>query len=357
MSLEHIIKEHIQENGYITIAGFMDLALSHPAYGYYMTCDPFGKSGDFVTSPEISQIFGELLGIWCVHLWQQKGSPKDVALVEIGGGRGTLMSDLLRITKNIEGFHESISVYMVETSEKLQHIQQAALNAYDVDIQWFDDFHKIEDKTIFLIANELFDALPIEQYIFDGSKWQQQVIIWDNEFKFSTIKCDDIREIYLCKNYPYAEKNSVIEISPTSDKLMGLISGHIATNGGGALIIDYGYGKRNKPEELKDTLQAVSNHQYSNILENIGTSDITAHVNFNNLLEVANRYDVACSDIVTQQELLYSLGIEHRLSSLLSSSPEYKRENILHDAQRLIGTDHMGVLFKAIIVTDNKDTD
>ena len=325
----------IAHTGPITIAALMAEALGH----YYSHKDPFGTEGDFITAPEISQLFGELIGIGCAYAWQQMGSPADISLVELGPGRGTLMRDALRATRHVPGFHEALSVHMVETSPKLVAMQQAALKESHQRTSWHADIATLPDKPMFLIANEFFDALPIHQYIYSGKRWHERCVGIGarGELAFMHSPTDF--------SYDPATEGMVMETSPASEAIMGQLAGKIAEYGGMALIIDYGYVGSGG----KDTLQAVKQHRYHPILENLGEADITAHVNFSALRESAR--GVAVHGPVSQGDFLRALGIHERAAQLVAKATPKQRDDIEKAVDRLTSAPTMGELFKVMAIT------
>jgi NADH dehydrogenase [ubiquinone] 1 alpha subcomplex assembly factor 7 len=337
MSLEDHIKNLIAKNGAISIAQFMEEALANPQYGYYQKQDPFGKAGDFVTAPEISQIFGEMIGIWVASVWQSMGSIP-IALAELGPGRGTLMQDLLRGTKHIPGFHRNIKVHMVETSPTLQQIQKEKLGFTGVEIKWHKDISSLPDIPTIIIANEFFDALPIHQYIETENGWSEKLVGIQNDKLAFMLSSDNLELGH------DAQIGAVLETSPVTINIVEQLSKHIASYGGAMMVVDYGYAHCG----YKDTLQSVKNHQYHDILEDVGNADITAHVDFSSIAETAKKSGINASDVITQNALLLALGIEIRKQALLKNASEKQKDDIISATDRLINPDAMGTLFKAI---------
>ncbi|MFI4983847.1 MAG: class I SAM-dependent methyltransferase, partial [Rickettsiales bacterium] len=284
---------------------------------YYATQQPFGKDGDFITAPEISQMFGEVIGAWIVYTWQQKKEPK-FNLVEIGGGRGTLMHDILRSTQVFKSFHQALDkVYMVETSPTLAKLQQAKLQDFQPII--IADVEQLSGTNNIVLCNEFFDALPIKQ--FHSKTNQERKIINDHGLKFN-----------------FAE-DDIIETSPATLAYASKIADKIKSGFG--LIIDYGYVQ--SPQ--KSTLQAVKNHQFHDPLKDVGQADITALVDFSALSEVFTSRGFT-TQITTQREFLIANGILERADRLLKSLVPPQR--IEQDLDRLIGKSQMGELFKVL---------
>lgn len=319
----------------------MNEALANPEYGYYRKKDPFGKDGDFTTAPEISQIFGELIGIWCASVWQEMGSPNDLQIAEIGAGRGTLMRDFLRGTKHISGFHDSFEIAIIDTSPVLQQIQQQKLAGCHKKISWHDDIGQIAAKPMILVANELFDALPVNQYIRQTGKWYERNVGLDTDGNLAFFASRHAIGIFNDK-YPDAKDGAILEICPDAISLMEKISSHIKKHNGAAVIIDYGYTENS----YNDTLQAVKNHKYHHVLKDIGDADLTAHVDFVALASAS----ALPADISTQRNFLLSLGIEARGQMLMKNADDNQKKDIESAIERLIGEEEMGNLFKVLTI-------
>jgi NADH dehydrogenase [ubiquinone] 1 alpha subcomplex assembly factor 7 len=340
MPLKTYIKNLIKQNGPISIAQFMNEALAHPEHGYYQKQDPFGASGDFITAPEISQVFGELIGIWCADTWVAMGGGK-IAIAELGPGRGTLMQDLLRGTKHIPNFHTNISIHMVETSPALTVIQQQKLSAYK-NISWHQTIDSLPDEPLLIIANEFFDALPIIQYQKAHDGWHERLVGLDNTGELAIVLSSSMGDIF-----GDAADGAVLEICPQGIAIVQSLATRIAKHGCGALIIDYGYATT----DYRSTLQALKAHKYHNIFDNIGDADITAHVDFAAIAAAAKNI-VNVSDVVTQGSLLLALGIKIREKQLLEKATAAQQADIISSTDRLINPEQMGSLFKAIALVN-----
>ncbi len=314
----------LRDKATLSVAEYMELALSHPEYGYYMTRDPLGAAGDFTTSPEISQIFGELCGARIADQWQRAPSP-EALLLELGPGRGTLMNDALRATKHIPGFHAAINVSLCEISPVLTGIQRATLANTHPRIQWRKQLLPLPPQPLFFIANEFFDALPIRQFI--GT--QERMVHHDNGTLWFVPETGDIRET--CEPGMH---------------IMTALATHIAQHGGAGLVIDYGYtgGSRG------DTLQAMRNHAYANPLHEPGQADLTAHVDFDALMEVAHHCGTQVS-LCTQEQFLRQCGAELRAGALCRNATEAQAATIRSALERLMSPAQMGELFNVMMVT------
>ncbi len=367
MSLEELIKERIRRQGAITVADYMGLALSHPEYGYYMQRDPFGKEGDFITSPEISQVFGEVIGAWLAHNWQLLGAPEEIALVELGAGRGTLMADILRATKHISGFHQALSVHLVEISPTLKQKQWKTLAGKHERIEWHESIDSLPELPLLLIANEFFDALPIRQFIRKQDGWHERMIDIENDelvfinssdatiLPISIMPVDSIKEDLggiLAGGMVGKNNEEIIETCEPAIMIVRQLSEHIATYGGVALIIDYGYTEGSKG----DTLQAIKYHAYHPVLNNIGTADLTAHVDFLALSQAAQSESVNIHGIVPQGAFLMRLGAGERTTTLCQVSSHEQQQSLISGLARLADPKEMGELFKVMAIASKHIT-
>jgi len=345
-NVEKIIKQRIAQHGPMSLAEYMSLALCHPKYGYYITRDPLGVDGDFTTAPEISQIFGELVAVWIIDKWKNIGSPESFSLVECGPGRGTLMSDILRVVSKIPEFVSAVNVHMIEASPVLIEKQKEALLNYK-DINWHYDFSEIpSDKPAIVIGNEFFDALPLEQLVKIKDKWVQKVVSINEKAEFGY----GLREMppgFDLKNIK-AEEEDVYEISPVRISYMRNICDLIKENRGAALFIDYGYFR----SSVGDTMQGVKGHEYVDILSNVGEADITSHVDFEVLAKVAADVGIDDISLMTQRDFLLSLGLKERAAALMAIADEEQQNDMVAAVKRLSGKDKsdMGELFKVIEV-------
>ena len=353
MSLDQILIKKIKDEGPISIADFMTLALSHPEHGYYIKQDPIGKDGDFTTAPEISQMFGEMIGAWIADTWMQMGRPEKFTLLECGPGRGTLMNDILRATKNIEGFHKAAIVTLMEISPTLKRKQ--AENLPPLIPHWIESLDDIpRDKPLILIANEFLDALPIHQYEITDNGWAERMVAYTPAKSFHIIQdfCEaptlpdaicPITATPSPQGMDITGIGEVFETSPAQTEFMNQLSILLKHLGGASLFIDYGYESGHG-----DTLQALYKHDYCDPLTHIGDADITAHVNFGAL------QNIIPSALTTQGQFLLQLGIEHRAEILKQNAGTKQTEDIQNALHRLLHNDEMGALFKVIGVTHDQ---
>lgn len=332
--LEHLIKAHIAENGPMDVGTFMGMALSHPQHGYYMARNPFGRAGDFTTAPEISQMFGELIGAWAADMWAQLGKPEKFTLLECGPGRGTLMADALRATRRLLGFHAAARIVLLETSLQLRDRQVQALADYDV--AWADHLNAPElaaDGPVICIANEFLDALPIRQFVKQGMLWHERVVgIVDDTLSFGLSP--------LVEPPSDGTQDGIYEVAPARNAFVRDLAAILQARGGAALFIDYGYER----SAMGDTLQAVRGHSVAPVLEDPGMADLTAHVDFQALAQAAG--DLSVYGPVGQGAFLQTLGIGIRAEMLKNHGADIAQiEAALH---RLTDETQMGTLFKVI---------
>ncbi|OIQ45251.1 MAG: methyltransferase [Roseobacter sp. MedPE-SW] len=333
----------ISSDGPISLADFMAECLLHPEHGYYTTQTPFGTQGDFTTAPEISQMFGELLGLSLAQCWLDQGAPGTFTLAELGPGRGTLMADLLRATRGVPGFHTALQLYLVEASPNLQQQQAKALTGSDVT--WVDTVDKLPQQPLFLVANEFFDALPIRQFVRDGEGWREKRIgLVDGNLGFGL--GPEAPQPALEHRLLDTTNGDLVELSPATAPILSSLAQRIASHGGAALIADYGDWR-----SLGDTLQALKSHAPVDPLETPGESDLTAHVDFEVLCSVAAGAGCAHSKVTPQGVFLERLGITDRARSLAAGREGEALESLIAAHRRLTHPSEMGNLFKVLGIT------
>jgi len=349
----------MESDGPLTVAQYMAAALGHPQWGYYMQRDPLGRDGDFITAPEISQVFGELLGLWCLDYWRRMGSPDPFLLVEAGPGRGTLMADALRAVSSLDpAFPAAARVHLVETSPALREHQEKALSDYQVT--WVDSLEGIGDKApILLLANEFLDALPVRQFQRAGDGWRERLVGLDSEksgeksggsggFCFCLAEeAAPLPDALNSSEVTQAPTGAIIETCPDALAFVGQLSARLGRDGGAALIVDYGHTR----SAVGDTLQAVRGHRPCSVLAEPGAADITAHVDFAALASAARESGAYVHGPRTQGAFLRDLGIEARSARLAEAVPEEQRRLLESGCQRLISEDEMGALFKVLAIT------
>lgn len=334
----------IAAQGPISIAEFMTIALHDPKSGYYARQDPFGVAGDFVTAPEISQIFGELLGLWCVQVWRDQGRPSRKRLVELGPGRGTLMADILRAIRAAPDFPEGLEVVLVEASPRLREAQRKRLEGWTGPVRWAERLEEaLGDEPLFLIANEFFDALPIRQFVRTSRGWSERMVALDVSGSLTFALAP--QPARPPRTVPDAPEGAVLEYSAAASATCQEIGRRIADRGGAALIVDYGYEKPGGGE----TLQAVSRHAFASVLERPGERDLSAHVDFSSLTAGAAQVGAKTCGPVPQGRFLSDLGIARRLEQLIARNPE-QRDALASQVNRLVDPAQMGALFKALAI-------
>jgi NADH dehydrogenase [ubiquinone] 1 alpha subcomplex assembly factor 7 len=335
----------IAAQGPISVAQYMTLSLHDAQSGYYTTRQPFGAAGDFITAPEISQMFGEMLGLWCVQVWHDQGQPKSKRLVELGPGRGTMMADALRSARAAPEFLRGLEVVLVEASPALQKLQAEKLKDSGVDIRWvshFDD--SLADRPLFLLANEFFDAMPIRQYVKTERGWCERMIVANDEVLDFALAPTPTPHAAIPATRAGAPAGGVYESAPAATALAQVIARIVAEKGGGALLLDYGYGEA---AGYGETLQAVGGHDFADVLADPGENDLSAHVDFAALGEAARHGGAAVYGPRGQGEFLADLGITARAEQLMKANPA-SGQTLFAAIERLIGPDQMGTLFKAM---------
>jgi NADH dehydrogenase [ubiquinone] 1 alpha subcomplex assembly factor 7 len=344
MSLKDQIIADIQKNGPMPLNEYMRRCNEH----YYATRVPFGKAGDFITAPDISQMFGELVGMWCADIWQRAGSPNPFRLIELGPGRGTLMADALRATKNIPGFHAALSVHFVEISPVLRAQQESRVPGAVWHQSWVQT--PLEGGPAIFIANEFFDALDIEQWVKHGSSWKRRCVsLSDDKFVFTDVEADGTSNAFIDMpdDIKDAPEGSVFEYCDTGIWSAVELPVRLNIIGGGALlVIDYGHGK----SSCGDTLQAMKSHATHDILEHPGEADLTAHVDFGLMREIQDESVNTVHGPTTQGQFLRKLGLDARAAMLARANPA-RAEDFFADAARLADSDQMGTLFKVMAIT------
>lgn len=336
--LEALLIRRIAATGPMSVADYMAECLLHPEHGYYTSRQPFGTAGDFTTAPEISQMFGELIGLCLAQTWLDHGAPARFTLAELGPGRGTLMADILRATRGIPGFHAAAQVTLIEASPALRHTQRATLGLHPA--QWLDDVSQLPQAPLYLIANEFFDALPIRQFTRDAGGWCEHMVgLTDGSLSFGLTDAAPLAAL------DHRQKDTIpgdiVEVCPAAPAIVEHIAQRIAAHGGTALIIDYG-GWRSKG----DTLQALRHHAFTPPLATPGQADLTAHVDFAALADAAA--PCATTKLTAQGRLLRNLGIDTRAARLAQNLSGAGLENHMAATRRLTDPTEMGTLFKAL---------
>ncbi len=339
LTLEEQIELQVRSSGPMSVATYMGLCLTHPTKGYYRTEDPLGTQGDFTTAPEISQMFGELIGFWLVNLWQQMDEPKAFTLLELGPGRGTLMSDILRVACRAPGFRDALDLRFFETSPALIALQKSRLESYDP--QWVETFEQVGDGPLLVIANEFFDALPIRQFIRKPDGWHERMVGLVEGKRAFGLSPTPIPDSAMPEAVANAEMDTMLEVCFAGGEVMSRLAKTVAKQGGAILAIDYGYAQT----RTGDTLQGVRNHAYADVLDLPGETDLSAHVDFGALATLARGAGLAAQPLATQGQFLSRLGIDERAAALSRANPG-SADDIRTARDRLVAPEQMGDLFK-----------
>jgi NADH dehydrogenase [ubiquinone] 1 alpha subcomplex assembly factor 7 len=338
--------QRIGDQGPLSVADYMATTLTHPEHGYYVTRDPLGAAGDFTTAPEISQMFGELLGLWAAQTWLDLGQPARIYLAELGPGRGTLMADALRAMRSVPGLLAATQVHLVEISPTLRRCQAQALSDSPCPPHWHESLaHIPNDAPLILLANEFFDALPIHQFVRTADGWRERGVGCDGQ---RLVWCERAASSLHPSQLPDGTAialGKILEFCPSASACVADIAARLVQQGGAALIIDYGH---NVADAVGDTFQALRAHRFVDPLSTPGQADLTAHVNFHTLARDAKASGARVFGPTAQGALLQALGIEQRAASLRRKATPAQSEQIDSALRRLTHADQMGRLFLAM---------
>ena len=336
----------ISNNKHIPFDKFIDIALYHKKTGYYMKKNPFGKDGDFITAPNISILFSEMLAIWCLAFWEHLGCPKKINIIELGAGNGEMMYQMIKVFERFDKFRESSNYFILEKSQFLKKIQKEKLNSHK--ITWLNSINKLKNGPNIFLANEFFDALPIKQFIKKNNKWYEKSIKKNNINKFEFVNViTNIKDLEKKIKINLSKNQKIIEFSPLTYDYLNIISKKINTFQGGLLIVDYGYLKK----KMRDSLQSVYKHNFNNVLDNFGKSDITYNLNFFLLKKIVKKLNLKVVGLTSQRNFLTKLGILNRAEILTKNLQFSKKADIYYRIKRLIDRNFMGELFKVMFVT------
>ena len=347
------IRSKIETMGSLDMSSFMQNVLSHNQYGYYVNKSPIGHKGDFITAPEVSQMFGEMVGLWVMDSWMKLNFPKNFVLVELGPGKGTLMRDILRATKHIKGFHDSFTIYFVEISKPHIELQKEMLKDFpNIKFNWIKTVFEIPKQPVIIVANEFFDAMPINQYVKNRYDWYEVAVSIEpqtGDFKFIELLLSSELANTLNNEYPHATHRSYLETSPLSISYIKHLATLVKDNTGAAIIIDYGYNENNLDRKnFHPTVQAIKNHKFHPILSEVGDADLSAHVDFFALAEAVATRGVIVKELTSQREFLLQMGIEVRAQILKNKASAKEAEHIELALMRLTSNEQMGNLFKVM---------
>ena len=347
-ALKDRLRQLIATTGPISVADYMSACLFDPAAGYYTTRDPFGAAGDFTTAPEISQMFGELVAVWALSAWVAAGRPMPMVLAEIGPGRGTLMADMLRTLDRLDpGFVTRARIAMIEASPRLAAIQKERFSGGRGRPTWFEDLAGLPRLPLVIVGNELFDALPVRQFVRTAQGWRERMVGLDEDGALRLMAgAGGIDPALLPPQAAAAPEGAIFEAAPAREALMDEIASRIARDGGAALFVDYG----SLQPGLGDTLQAVRAHEYDDVLARPGEADLTSHVDFAALGEIAAAHGLEVKG-ATQAQFLLGLGLLERAGALGAQATEETRERLRGEVERLAGPQEMGELFKVLCIT------
>jgi NADH dehydrogenase [ubiquinone] 1 alpha subcomplex assembly factor 7 len=342
------IKAIIAQRGPITVEQYMQIALAHPEYGYYMNRDPFGATGDFTTAPEISQMFGELIGLWAAEVWTTMGSPRQVRMVELGPGRGTLMSDALRAARIVPEFREALDIWLMETSPTLAAMQHELLLDSGAAISWAQSLREIPDGPAIVIGNEFLDALPLRQFVRVNRHWRERTVRLNAESEL-VFDIAAAPEPYISADAPNGE---ILEVNPAGHRFMFELGARLMKQGGAALLIDYGHSTTS----FGDTLQALRAHRFVDPLAAPGDCDLTAHVDFAAMARSASATGAAVYGPIDQGDFLKAIGIDLRTKALAERAGAERADELQQARNRLVGKakGEMGALFKAMAIAQRR---
>ena len=339
-----------KKNDLFTLDKFIEESLYNKKYGYYMKKNPFGKKGDFITAPNISILFSEMIAIWVISFWEKLNCPKQFNLIELGAGNGEMMRVLVNTFNKFPQFQNSCKINILEKSKLLQQTQKASIK--DKKIKWLNNLNELNNLPCIFIANEFLDALPIKQFLKKEKKWHERYVKFAENKKLEYLDIPfDMQtfeeEIKLKISY----KQKFIEYSPLATKYLKTIMNKIKLNNGGILIIDYAYTDK----EMRNTLQAVSKHKYCDVLKGFRNSDITYNLSFNLINKIIKKLGPYSSLSTTQKKFLTKLGILDRAEILSKNMPFSKKADIYFRIKRLINESQMGNLFKVMFITNHKN--
>ena len=339
-----------KKNDLLSLDKFIEKSLYNNKFGYYMKNNPFGKKGDFITAPNISILFSEMIVIWVISFWENLNCPKEFNLIELGAGNGAMMNIMVNTFARFPKFKNSCNIKILEKSNLLKKKQKKSFKGQN--IKWLNDLNELNNLPCIFISNEFFDALPIKQFIKKKNKWYERYV------KFSHHKDSvyldvplDIKKLEKKIKFKISSKQNFIEYSPLSFEYLKKIMNKIKLNDGGLLIIDYGYNDK----KMKNTIQAVSKHKYANVLRNFGNSDITYNLSVNLISQIIKTLGSFFQATTTQKEFLTKLGILERAEILSKNMTFSKKANMYFRIKRLIDNNQMGNLFKVIFITNKKN--
>lgn len=354
MAIDSAIRNIIKNNGYITVDEMMSEIISANPLSYYRTAKNIGSKGDFITSPEISQLFGEVIGLWIIDQWQKIGSPSKFTLLELGPGTGTMMRDVLRSIKLVPQIKEAAHIHMYDVNPHFIEQQKEKLAPLHSNIRWIKNLHELPKQPLIVISNEFFDALPIKQFKKIKHTWYESILVTspeDGRIKFNQLEVNSKLQKQLKQEHPNATDGAVVEESVASYKIIKMLAELINEHTGSLLAIDYGYDMPKSdrmPTQYNSTLQAIMNHEYQPIIETLGEADLSAHVDFQALMMAAGTAGIKYGSITSQEQFLKAFGIMIRLQQLQRQNDTVTSEILGKQVYRLTSPKQMGNLFKVL---------
>jgi len=339
----------LKNNSKIPLDKFINKVLYDKNKGYYMNKNPIGRKGDFITSPNISVMFSEIITIWLISFWEKIGCPKKINIIELGAGNGEMMFQILKTVENFKKFQLSSNFIIYEKSPYLKKIQKKKIKYKNIN--WITNLNKISNYPSIFIANEFFDALPIKQFINKGNDWFEKYIINKDKCLHFFEKKTKLELIEKLIKQKIPKDQKFIEYSPLANKKLNIISKIIKKQNGGLLIIDYGYNDK----KMHDTLQSVKKHKKNIFLKNIYQSDITHLINFNFFKKKIINFKIDSVKLTTQREFLLKMGILERAEIISKNMSFSKKTDVYYRLKRLIDPKQMGELFKVLFATNKKN--
>ena len=339
-----------KNNNFFTLDKFIEDSLYNKKHGYYMKKNPFGEKGDFITAPNISILFSEMIAIWVISFWEKLNCPKQFNLIELGAGNGEMMRILIQTFDKFPEFKNSCKISILEKSDLLLQTQKA--NIKNKKIKWLNNLNELNNFPCIFIANEFFDALPIKQFLKKEKKWYERCVKFTSDEKLKYLDVPfDMQKFEKEIKFKISYNQKFIEYSPLATKYLKTIVKKIKLNDGGILIIDYAYVEK----EMKNTLQSVSKHKYRDVLKGFRNSDITYNLSFNLINKIIEKLGPCSSLSTNQKKFLTKLGILDRAEILSKNMPFSKKADIYFRIKRLIDENQMGHLFKVMFITNHKN--
>tara|TARA_Y100000591_G_scaffold49583_1_gene37875 strand:+ start:975 stop:2021 length:1047 start_codon:yes stop_codon:yes gene_type:complete len=340
----------LKKNLKLPLDKFINFSLYNKESGYYMKKNPFGKEGDFITAPNISRLFSEMVAIWTVSFWQSLGSPKKFNLIELGAGNGEMMKIIVESFQNFPFLLKSCNFIIHEKSPSLVRIQKKKLNQYP--ITWVSRIEKLKEYPSLFLANEFFDSIPIKQFKKKENRWFEKYVKFKSKKSiFFFDKEVDIKKIEKNINFKISQNQNFIEFSKGGFDYLKKISRVIKKNTGGLLLIDYGYTDK----KMRNTLQAIRNHKFANILNNIGNIDITHKINFSLFNKFTKQTKGLENILTTQRDFLLKIGIKERAEIISKNKNFLKKADMYYRLNRLIDEKQMGNLFKVMLIKNKEN--